>query len=410
MDEWDALWAFLVAAAIAFVATPVTARLARRFGVVHYPRERDLHDHPVPRLGGLAILVAAVVPALIFLPGGQQTRGIVGGAIAVAFVGAVDDIRPNGLHPLVKLLGQIAAAAIPVWAGVRVDHLTLPFVDPLQLGNWGYPLTLFGMVAVMNIVNFTDGADGLAAGVCTIAAGTFAVIALSLDRTGAGILAALTAGAAIGFLWHNFHPASIFMGDAGSNLLGLLLACVAIQGLLKTAAVVALFFPLLVLAVPGLDATFVVAKRIKYGRPVYSADRWHFHHRFANIGFSQRRTVLYLYGWTLSLAALALAMRFVPYSDDNGSLHPGWALVIAAFAAIAVAASVYLVLVLEILKFKRFRERELARQVETGEIAALSADEIDRSIEREVETGEFQAVRPAHGAPPPETDEFEAVT
>jgi UDP-GlcNAc:undecaprenyl-phosphate/decaprenyl-phosphate GlcNAc-1-phosphate transferase len=410
MDEWDALWAFLVAAAIAFVATPVTARLARRFGVVHYPRERDLHDHPVPRLGGLAILVAAVIPALIFLPGGQQTRGIVGGAIAVAFVGAVDDIRPNGLHPLVKLLGQLAAAAIPVWAGVRVDHLTLPFVDPVQLGNWGYPLTLLGMVAVMNIVNFTDGADGLAAGVCTIAAGTFALIALSLDRTGAGILAALTAGAAIGFLWHNFHPASIFMGDAGSNLLGLLLACVAIQGLLKTAAVVALFFPLLVLAVPGLDATFVVAKRIKYGRPVYAADRWHFHHRFANIGFSQRRTVLYLYGWTLSLAALALAMRFVPYSDDNGSLHPGWALVIAAFAAIAVAASVYLVLVLEILKFKRFRERELQRQVETGEIAALSSDEIDRSIEREVETGEFQAVRPADGAPPPETDEFEAVT
>jgi UDP-GlcNAc:undecaprenyl-phosphate GlcNAc-1-phosphate transferase len=410
MDEWDALWAFLVAAAIAFVATPVTARLARRFGVVHYPRERDLHDHPVPRLGGLAILVAAVIPALVFLPGGQQTRGIVGGAIAVAFVGAVDDIRPNGLHPLVKLLGQLAAAAIPVWSGVRVDHLTLPFVDPVQLGNWGYPLTLLGMVAVMNIVNFTDGADGLAAGVCTIAAGTFAVIALSLDRTGAGILAALTAGAAIGFLWHNFHPASIFMGDAGSNLLGLLLACVAIQGLLKTAAVVALFFPLLVLAVPGLDATFVVAKRIKYGRPVYAADRWHFHHRFANIGFSQRRTVLYLYGWTLSLAALALAMRFVPYSDDNGSLHPGWALVIAAFAAIAVAASVYLVLVLEILKFKRFRERELQRQVETGEIAALSSDEIDRSIEREVETGEFQAVRPTDGAPPPETDEFEAVT
>src|SRR3954451_1122162 len=410
MDELDALWAFLVAAVIAFAATPPTARFARRLGVVHMPRDRDLHDRPVPGLGGLAILAAAVVSALIFLPANQETRGIVAGAIAIAFVGAVDDARPGGLHPLVKLIGQIAAAAIPVWSGVRVPHITLPVIDPLSLGDWSYPLTLFGMVAVMNVVNFTDGADGLAAGVCTIAAGTFAVIALSLDRDAAGVLAALTAGAAIGFLWHNFHPASIFMGDAGSNLLGLLLACVAIQGLLKTAAVVALFFPLLVLAVPGLDATFVVAKRIKYGRPVYAADRWHFHHRFANIGFSQRRTVLYLYGWTLSLAALALAMRFVPYSDVNGSLHPGWALVIAAFAAIAVAASVYLVLVLEILKFKRFRERELQRQVETGEIAALSSDEIDRSIEREVETGEFQAVRPSDGAPPPETDEFEAVT
>ncbi len=393
MDELDALGAFLVAALIAFVATPPVARLARRLGVLHHPRDRDLHDRPVPGLGGLAILAAAVVAALIFLPWNSETRGIIGGALAIAFVGAIDDWRPNGLHPVVKLAGQFAAAAIPVAAGVWVENVTLPFVDPLDLNDWGKALTLVGMVAVMNVVNFTDGADGLAAGVCTIAAATFAVIALSLDRPFAGILAALTAGAAVGFLWHNFHPASIFMGDAGSNLLGLLLACVAIEGVLKTAAVVALFFPLLILAVPALDATFVVAKRIKYGRPVYSADRWHFHHRFANIGFSQRRTVLYLYGWTLSLAALALAMRFVPYSDDDGTLNAGWALVIAAFGLVAVAASVYLVVVLEILKFRRFREREIQRQVETGEMPALSADEIEREVEREVETGEFEAVR-----------------
>jgi UDP-GlcNAc:undecaprenyl-phosphate GlcNAc-1-phosphate transferase len=406
MDELDALWAFLVAAVVAFAATPLTARLATRLGVLHYPRERDLHDRPVPGLGGLAILAAAVIAALLFLPAGKETRGIVAGAIAIALIGAVDDARPGGLHPFVKLVGQFAAAAIPVWCDVRVENLTLPFVDPIDLGAWGYPLTLIGIVAVMNVVNFTDGADGLAAGVCTIAAATFAIIALSFDgpdRTAAGILAALTAGAAVGFLWHNFHPASIFMGDAGSNLLGLLLACVAIQGVLKTAAVVALFFPLLILAVPALDATFVVAKRIKYRRPVYSADRWHFHHRFANIGFSQRRTVLYLYGWTLSLAALALAMRFVPYSDDDGTLNAGWALVIGAFALVAAAASVYLVIVLEILKFKRFRERELRRQVETGEIPALSEREIETEISREVETGEFEAVRR------PETGEFEAV-
>src|SRR5918996_2316336 len=364
MDELDALWAFVVAAVIAFAVTPPAARLARRLGVVHYPRERDLHERPVPGLGGLAILLAAVVAALLFLPWNIETRGIVGGALAIALVGAVDDGRPGGLHPLVKLAGQFAAAAIPVWCDVRVENMTLPFVDPIDLGAWGYPLTLIGIVAVMNVVNFTDGADGLAAGVCTIAAGTFAIIALSFDgadRTAAGVLAALTAGAAVGFLWHNFHPASIFMGDAGSNLLGLLLACVAIQGVLKTAAVVALFFPLLILAVPALDATFVVAKRIKYGRPVYSADRWHFHHRFANIGFSQRRTVLYLYAWTLSLAALALALRFVPYSDDHGSYRTGWTLVIVAFGLVAVAASFYLVYVLEILKFRRFRERQLRR-------------------------------------------------
>ena len=392
MDELDALWAFLVAALIAFAVTPPTARLARRMGVLHKPRDRDLHDRPVPGLGGLAILAAVVVAALVFLPAGRETRGIVGGAVAIALIGAVDDARPDGLHPFVKLVGQFAAAAIPVFSEVRVENVTLPFIDPVDLGSWSYPLTLVGMVAVMNVVNFTDGADGLAAGVCTIAAATFAIIALSLSRDAAGVLAALTAGAAVGFLWHNFHPASIFMGDSGSNLLGLLLACVAIQGVLKTAAVVALFFPLLILAVPALDATFVVAKRIKYRRPVYSADRWHFHHRFANIGFSQRRTVLYLYGWTLSLAALALAMRFVPYSEDDGTLNGGWALVIAAFALVAFAASIYLVIVLEILKFKRFRERELRRQVETGEIPTLSESQIEHEIEREVETGDFEAV------------------
>ena len=283
----------------------------------------------------------------------------------------MDDAREGGLSPPVKLAGQFAAAAIPVFADVRVENITLPFVDPLDLGNWGIPLTLLGLVAVMNVVNFTDGVDGLAAGVCTIAAITFAVIALSLDRVDAGVLAAATAGACVGFLRHNFHPASVFMGDSGSNLLGLLLGCVAIQGVLKTAAVVALFFPLVILAVPALDAGFVVAKRLKYRRPVYSADRWHFHHRFANIGFSATRTVLYLYAWTASLAALALALRFVPYSEDDGTLNAGWSVVILIFILVAIAASVYLVYTLEILKFRRFRERQL----ETGE---LSKDEIER--------------------------------
>lgn len=392
MNDLDALWAFLVAAAVALVLTPLAARLASRIGAVAHPRERDLHDAPMPRLGGLAILAGVLVAGVLFLPWNEETRGILAGAATITLVGAVDDATPGGLHPLVKLLGQFAAALICVLSDVRVENVTLPFVEPLDLGWWGYPLTLLGMVAVMNVVNFTDGVDGLAAGVCTIAAGTFAVIALSLDRIDAAILAAATAGAAVGFLRHNFHPASVFMGDSGSNLLGLLLACVAIQGVLKTAAVVALFFPLVILAVPAADATFVVAKRIKYRRPVYSADRWHFHHRFANIGYSQRRTVLYLYGWTLALAALALALRFVPYSEDGGELRLGWTLVIVAFGLTALAASVYLVLELEILKFRRFRERQLREEIETGEHATLSEREIEAEIEREVETGEFDAI------------------
>jgi len=387
MNDLDALWAFLAAGLVTLSLTPLAARVAHRVGAIDRPRERSLHASPTPRLGGLAILAGVLVAGIAFLPWNDETRGILGGAAAIALIGAVDDALEHGLSPVVKLAGQFAAAAIPVFADVRVENVTLPFVNPLDLGDLGIPLTLVGMVAVMNVVNFTDGVDGLAAGVCTIAAATFAVIALSLDRVEAGVLAAAVAGAAVGFLRHNFHPASVFMGDSGSNLLGLLLACVAIQGVLKTAAVVALFFPLVILAVPALDATFVVAKRIKYGRPVYSADRWHFHHRFANIGFSARRTVLYLYAWTVSLAALALALRFVPYSDDAGHLNAGWTAVIAAFGLTAIAASVYLVLVLEILKFRRFRERQLRRQ-------AMSEEAIEAEIVREVETGEFDAVEP----------------
>jgi UDP-GlcNAc:undecaprenyl-phosphate GlcNAc-1-phosphate transferase len=394
MNELDALWAFLVALVVALAVTPLAARFARRVGAIDRPHARGLHDTPTPSLGGLAILAGVLAAGALFLPAGEQTRGILGGAAAIALIGAADDRLPDGLQPLVKLVGQFGAALIPVLSDVRVENVTLPFIDPLQFGDWSIPLTLVGLVAVMNVVNFTDGVDGLAAGVCTIAAGTFAVIALSLDRVDAGVLAALTAGAAVGFLWHNFHPASIFMGDSGSNLLGLLLGCVAIQGVLKTAAVVALFFPLMILAVPIVDSTFVMAKRIKYGRPVWGADRSHFHHRFANIGFSQRRTVLYLYAWTLSLAALALALRFVPYSDDNGHFDLAWTLVIIAFGLVAVAASVYLVLVLEILKFRRFRERQLRRQAASDGGPALSESEIEAEIEREVETGEFEIVRP----------------
>jgi UDP-GlcNAc:undecaprenyl-phosphate/decaprenyl-phosphate GlcNAc-1-phosphate transferase len=147
-----------------------------------------------------------------------------------------------------------------------------------------------------------------------------------------------------------------------------------------------------VLAVPILDSSFVIAKRIKYGQPIYKADRWHFHHRFANIGFSARRTALYLYGWTLSLAALALALRFVPYSDNHGHFNLGWSLVLAGFGLIAVAASVYLVLVLEILKLKRWRQFQLKRESQLHGAPPPMDAEVDARLARELETGEFEAV------------------
>ncbi len=382
-DLGTAFEAFGLALVVVWVTTPVAGRIAWRVGAIDRPKDRGLHQFPTARFGGVALLVGVLAAGLVFLPNDRETHAILAGAIVIALVGAADDLLE--LTADVKLAGQVLAAVIPVAVGVRVSSFTLPFLGHVDLGWGAYPATVLFLVALMNVVNFIDGVDGLAAGVCTIAAITFAVIALSLDRDAAGVLAMITAGGALGYLRHGFHPASIFLGDSGSNLLGYLLGAIAVQGALKTNAVVALLFPLVILAVPILDSSFVLAKRIKYGKPVYKADNWHFHHRFAAIGFSQRRTVLYLYGWTLSLAALALALRFVPYSDDHGHFNTGWTAVMIGFGLIAVAASIYLVIVLEILKFRRLRERQLKRE-------ALSEDEINAEIAREVETGEFEPV------------------
>ena len=382
MNELDAVYAFFVAATLAAALTPLAKRLAVRVGAVDAPSDRGLSDRPMPRLGGLAILVAVLVAGALFLPDDGETRSILGAAAVITVVGAVDDIRR--LPWWVKLAGQIGAGLIPVLSGVQVDHVTIPFLSPIDFGDAGGPLTLLGLVALMNVVNFSDGVDGLAAGVCAISAIAFAVIAFDLQREAAGVLAGLTAGAAIGFLFYNFHPASVFMGDSGSNLLGLLLGCIAVQGSLKTNALIALAGPLVILAVPFLDTSFVIAKRIRDRVPIYAPDSEHFHHRFARMGFTQRRTVLYLYLWTLTLAGLAVALRFVPYSDHHGHFNTGWSLVIMGLGLIALAASVYLVYVLEIFKY--------GRQLRASD-PDTSEHEIAERIARDLETGEFEAVR-----------------
>jgi UDP-GlcNAc:undecaprenyl-phosphate/decaprenyl-phosphate GlcNAc-1-phosphate transferase len=400
-NELDALYAFLAAAAVTALLTPLTMRLATAVGAVDEPRDRGLSNRATPLLGGLAIFAGVLVAALAWLPAGfredgQLWHGVLLGAAVITLVGAIDD--RFDLPPWGKLAGQVAAAVIVVHFGVAVKVITLPFVGVLHFPNAGVTnagpiLTVIGLVAMMNIVNLSDGADGLAAGVCVIIAGTFAVIAFDLHRAAPGVLAALTAGAALGFLIHNFPPASSFMGDCGSNLLGLLMGCIAVEAAVKTTAVVSFVLPLILLAVPFLDTTFVVLKRVKYRRPIYAADSEHFHHRMARIGFSDRRTIAYLYTWTLMLAGLALALRFIPYSDHKGHLHMGWTLVLIGLALVVVAASVYLVYVLEILKFRRLDAMRLRRLRPEASFA-----EIEHDVAMDLQTGEYDAVvlKPSH--------------
>jgi len=405
--ELDALYAFLLAAAVTALLTPLTMRFAAAVGAIDEPRERGLSESPTPLLGGLAIFAGTLVAGLIWLPGGfgkdhQLWHGVLLAAGVITLVGALDDRFE--IPPLVKLAGQIVAAVIVVHYGVAVKAITLPFVGTLAFPNAGVTnagpvLTVIGLVAMMNVVNFSDGVDGLAAGVCMIIAAAMTVIAFDLGRPQPGVLAAITTGVALGFLVFNFPPASSFMGDCGANLLGLLMGVITVEAAVKTAAVVSFVLPLILLAVPFLDTTFVVLKRLKYRQPIYRPDSEHFHHRMARIGFSSRRTIAYLYAWTLMLAGLALALRFIPYSDHKGHLHTGWTLVLIALGLIAAAASVYLVYVLEILKFRRLAAMRLRLQRPDA-----SATEIEQGVVRDLETGEIDAVRMDDGVHAPVGD------
>jgi len=365
----EVLYGAAIALGIVVLLTPAVGGMARLLGVVDEPDRRRLNRRPIPRLGGIAIFLGILVPALAFLDLTGEMRGIVIGAAVACVVGAVDDFR--GLAPLPKLAGQVLAAAIPTAFGVWIDHFTLPFVGAVDLPAWvGIPLTVVWIVAVMNMVNFLDGMDGLAAGVCAIAGASFAVLALSLDKVDAAILSAVVAGACVGFLRHNFFPARIFMGDSGALVLGYTLATVSVAGLLKTASTVVLFLPLIVLAVPIIDTSFVVAKRMKYGQPVYAADRSHLHHRFVNIGFSQRRAALTMWGWCATLAAAALATRFVPFRE-GGHWHAWGTVAVALIAAAALASSVYIVYLREIVKLAN--PRILRRDADRDDTATPSA-------------------------------------
>ena len=349
-DTPEVLYGAAIALLVVVLLTPAVGGMARLLGAVDRPGEdgRRLHRRPVPRLGGLAIFLGIVVPSLAFLDLSGEMRGVLLGAAVACVVGAVDDFR--GLAPAPKLGGQVLAASIPCAFGVWIDHFTFPFVGAVDLpAGVGVPLTVLWIVAVMNMVNFLDGMDGLASGVCAIAGLTFAILALSLGKTDAAILSAVVAGACIGFLRHNFFPARIFMGDSGALVLGFTLATVSISGLLKTASTVVLFLPLLVLAVPIIDTSFVVARRLKYRQPISSPDRSHLHHRFMSIGFGQRRAALTMWAWTASLGAAALATRFIPFRE-GGSWHAGETFAVAAIALAALAFSVYVVYLLEIVK------------------------------------------------------------
>ena len=295
--------ALVVGAIVAAASTPLWARLAAARGLVVYPRADRWHTKPTPLLGGLA-MGAGVLVALLFArdAGGPQLPFVLAGAAVALGLGLVDDVRH--LAPSTKLVGQVIAGGVLVVGGVRFE--LIPF-EPLS-----FVVTVLWVVALMNAINLIDNMDGLAAGVVAIAAGMLALTAAG-SSPAASVVAASAAGVSLGFLLHNFHPARVFMGDAGSMLLGYLVAAAA---LLHTAAgaanvAVALIGPIIVLGLPIFDTALVVVSRLWAGLPVSRGGRDHASHRLAALGLSDRAAVLFLYAVAVTLALAGLALDAV---------------------------------------------------------------------------------------------------
>jgi UDP-GlcNAc:undecaprenyl-phosphate GlcNAc-1-phosphate transferase len=333
--------AFLAAAVTGGALTPVVRNLARRRGLFdHALTSRKIHGKAIPRLGGVAIVAAFYAPlaALLVVDSGvgrqfyadpSRALGLFLGGLAIAALGVYDDLRGAGART--KFAVQFGVAGLMYALGFRIDQIANPFGAPIPLGILALPFTMLWIAGVVNAMNLIDGLDGLAGGVALAAIGTtFAISAVNGQPLMVLFTAAL-GGAVLGFLFYNFNPATIFMGDTGSMFLGFVLATASIQTNLKSPTAVAIAVPIIALGVPIADTLLAMARRAARGAPLFSADRGHIHHRLLALGLTHRQAVLVLYGASILLGAAALVLTFA------SSVHAAFVLVglsVAAFLAL----------------------------------------------------------------------------
>lgn len=305
------LLALGVSALISFASTPAVKRMAYVVGAIDVPKDdRRMHDHPIPRLGGLAIAIAFLLTVFLFCEMNTELQGLLLGSIMILVLGVLDDCLT--LKAMPKFIVQILAAIVVVAHGCTIQYVTNPFAaDPgacIDLGILAGPVTVIWIVTMTNAVNFIDGLDGLAVGVSGISTGTMLVIALLVSESNVAVILACLLGACLGFIPYNFNPAKIFMGDTGATFLGFVLAGLSIQGLFKMYAIVSFAVPFLILGVPFFDICFAVIRRLLKHQNPMTADRGHIHHRLIDMGFSQKQTVAITYMLTgvLGIAAVLL--------------------------------------------------------------------------------------------------------
>lgn len=313
----DHVLAFMIALGVALFLTPVVISFARRTGALDAPDARKVHVRPIPRIGGIGIYAAFMVSVLVQMSISDLSPelmtslwGLLAGGTIIVAIGIIDDYRD--LPAKVKLLGQILAACVLVIGfDVRIDVITDPLGDFIYLEYFAIPATIFWVVGLTNTVNLIDGLDGLAAGVSSIAAVTIFLVAMEEGIPFVAMITAALAGSAIGFLYYNFNPARIFMGDTGSMFLGFMLAGISVIGAVKSAATIALIVPILALGLPILDTTFAIVRRARNHRPIFKPDKGHLHHRLLAHGFTQKQAVLLMYVVSALFGLCALALTAV---------------------------------------------------------------------------------------------------
>lgn len=319
-DLITVLVGLIAATVIAFSTMPVAVWLSRKVGAIDVPHDnRRMHHRPIPRLGGVAIIFAFVVTSVlvfVYFPALHNTQSlllqVLPGAVLIGALGIADDKLALPAWP--KFLVQCVAAGIAVWQGVRIDWISgirLLHIGRLDLGFLAVPLTIFWIVGITNAMNFIDGLDGLAAGVASISSLSILCIAVLKVNLPVAVIAAALAGGCIGALPYNRSPAKIFIGDTGATFLGYTLSIISVQGLFKFYAVISFAVPFLILALPIVDATFAILRRLWEHKAPWTADRSHIHHKLIDLGLSQKQAVAALYSVSVVLGIVAVVSSIV---------------------------------------------------------------------------------------------------
>ena len=293
---------------ISFIAsiliTPLVKKFAIKIGATDQPNHRKVHQKIMPRLGGLAIYISFIIGLLVLQPSSENHWPLVIGSFIIILTGIFDDLFE--LSAKIKLGGQLAAATVVVvWGDVLVSFINLPFGGMIEFGYFSIPLTILWIVGITNAINLIDGLDGLAAGVSSIALVTIAFMALIMGNIYVVAIASVLLASTLGFLFYNFHPAKIFMGDTGALFLGFIIAVLSLLGF-KNVTVISLIVPVIILGVPISDTFFAIIRRFVNKKPLSAPDKSHLHHCLLRLGYSHRQTVLMIYAMAAMFGLTAI--------------------------------------------------------------------------------------------------------